>query len=72
MTIYTQSEVEQQLTQVLDRALREGEVRIQGEGGEEFLVKPVGRGRSPLDIRGVDLNLTSDQIVEAVRESRDR
>jgi hypothetical protein len=72
MTVYTQSEVERQLARVLDQARLEGEVRIRSEGGEEFVVKPVPRGTSPLDVRGIDLNVTSAQIVEAVRESRER
>jgi len=72
MTVYTRSEAERQLTTVLDRASREGEVRIQGEDGQEFVVKPVPRSGSPLDVRGVDVGLTAEQIVDAVRESRER
>lgn len=72
MTVFTRSEAEGQLTTVLDRARREGEVRIQGEDGQEFLVKPVPRKQSPLDVGGVDIGLTSGEIVDAVRESRER
>jgi antitoxin Phd len=72
MTVYTRSEAERQLTTVLDRARREGEVRIQGEDGQEFILKPVSRSGSPLDVRGVDVGLTAEQIVDAVRESRER
>ena len=71
MTIYTEAEVQQQLKAVLDGARSQGEVRIRMEGGEEFIVRPVGRGRSPLDVRGVDLGLTSDDILRVVRESRE-
>jgi hypothetical protein len=72
MTVYTQSEAEKQLKTVLDRARTEGEVRIQVEGGEEFTVRPATPSRSALDVRGVDLRLTSDDIVKIVRESRER
>ena len=72
MTVFTQSEAEGKLAAVLERARREGEVRIQVNGGEEFVVKPASPRRSPLDVRGVDLNLTADEIVDAVRESRER
>jgi hypothetical protein len=72
MMVYTLSEAEKQLKAVLDRARCDGEVWIQGEGGEGFVVRPVGRGRSPLDVRGVDLDLTSEDIVKAVRESREQ
>jgi hypothetical protein len=72
MTVFTQSEAEGKLDAVLESARREGEVRIQVKSGEEFVVKPATPRRSPLDVRGVDLNLTSDEIVKAVRESRER
>ena len=72
MTVYTRSEAERQLTMVLDHARREGEVRIQEEDGQQYVVRPVPPNRSALDIQGVDLGLTADEIVEAVRESRQR
>lgn len=72
MTVFTQSEAQRELKAVLDQARREGEVRIQVEDGQEFVVKPVSRGRSPLDVRGVDLNLSAEEIVRVVRESRER
>ena len=70
MTVFSQSEAEKQLKTVLDRARREGEVRIQVEGGQEFIVKPAPSGRSPLDVPGIDTDLTAEDIVNAVRESR--
>jgi hypothetical protein len=72
MTVYTRSEAERQLTTVLDRARSEGEVRIQGEDGQEFVVRPVPRGKSPLNVRGVNIGVTTAEIVAAVRESRER
>lgn len=72
MTVYTRSEAERQLTTVLDRARREGEVLIQGEDGRQYVVKPLPPGGSALDVAGVDLGLTADEIVDAVRESRER
>jgi hypothetical protein len=72
MTVYTQAEAETWLARVLDMARLDGEVRIQSAGGQEFIVKPVPRWTSPLDVRGIDLNMTSAQIVEVVRESRER
>lgn len=72
MTVYSKSEAEKGLAAVLDTARREGEVRIKVEDGQEFVVKPIKNGRSPLDVPGVDLKLTADEIVNAVRESRER
>ena len=72
MTVFSQSEAEKQLKTVLDRARREGEVRIQVEDGQEFIVKPAPNDRSPLDVPGIDTDLTAEDIVKAVRESRER
>ena len=71
MTVYTLEEAEGRLTAVLEKAMAEGEVCIQGEQGRRFTLKPVAR-RSPLDVEGVDLDLSRDEIVSIVRESRER
>jgi hypothetical protein len=72
MTTFTLHEAEHGLKGILEQARRDGEVRIQADGGEEFVLKPAARVRSPLDVKGVDLKVTADDIVEAVRESRER
>jgi hypothetical protein len=71
MTTFTAQQARQQLDALLDVARREGEVRIKAEDGQEFSLRPVQTG-SPLDIPGVDLHLSADEIVQAVRESRER
>lgn len=40
--------------------------------GQEFVITPAKARRSPLDVRGVQLNLTAAEIVRAVREGRKR
>ena len=71
MTVYTLEEAEDKLTAVLERAAVEGEVCIQGEKGRLFTLKPASR-RSPLDVEGVDLDISREEIVSIVRESRER
>ena len=71
MTTFTDEQARQQLPTLLDSARREGEVRIRTNDGQEFAVRPVDRSRSPLEIPGVDLNLSQDDIVKAVREGRE-
>lgn len=72
MTIYPFSEARQRLAEVLDVAQREGTVRIKRSDGIEFEIAPVFPETSPLDVEGVSLDLTAEEIVEAVREGRDR
>lgn len=72
MKVYTYSEARQKLSDVLDRAKVEGEVRIKRRDGGEFVVRPAQRRGSPLDVEGVDTDMTAEEIVDAVRELRER
>ncbi len=72
MTTFTDNEVRQHLDEVLNKARLEGEVRIRSQDGHEFIVRPVPAGKSPLDIPGVDLGLSAEEIVQAIREGRER
>lgn len=70
MEVYTYSEARQKLAELLDEAAQEGEVRIRRRDGLVFVVKPERRSESPLDVEGLDLGLTVEEIIEAVREGR--
>lgn len=70
MEVYTYSEARQKLAELLDKAAQEGEVRIRRRDGLVFVVKPERRSESPLDVGGLDLGLTVEEIIEAVREGR--
>jgi hypothetical protein len=70
--IYTYSEARQNLASLLDKAAQEGEVKIRRKDGQIFVVKPESKSGSPLDVEGIDLGLTSAEIVAFVRESRIR
>jgi len=72
MTVFTYSEARQKLASLLDRARVEGEVRIKRKDGQVFVIKPLRESGSPLDVPGVDLDLTAAEIVEFVREGRRR
>jgi len=66
----TYPDTQQDLSALLDAATREGAVRIRRSDGKEFILAPDKSESSPLDVEGIALNLTSQEIVEAVRESR--
>ena len=40
--------------------------------GQQFIISPVQVETSPLDVEGIDLDLSAVEIVEAVREGRQR
>jgi antitoxin Phd len=70
MNIYTYTEARQKLASVLDRAAKEGEVRIKRRDGQVFVIKPQGRSGSPLNVKGLDLKLTLAEIMESIQEGR--
>jgi antitoxin (DNA-binding transcriptional repressor) of toxin-antitoxin stability system len=72
MHVYTFSEAKQNFSSLLDQAKEEGAVQIARKDGQLFMLTPGTPQKSPLDIAGVALNLTTDEIVEFVREGRDR
>lgn len=72
MKVYTYSEARQRLAQILDEVRDGGEVRIRRRDGSEYSVQRVDRVGSPLDVPGLDTDLSREEIVAAIRESRER
>ena len=70
MKEYTYSEARQRLSSILDKAKREGAVRIRRRDGQLFVLKPERGKRSPLDVSGINLNLQRTEILQFVREGR--
>jgi len=46
------------------------EVRVRRRDGRVFVIRPERNSASPLDIEGVDLDVTSDEIVQFIAEGR--
>jgi len=69
--VYNYSKARQNLAAVLDQAVREGEVRIRRKDGQVFVVRPDYEKASPLDIEGVPLNISTDELVAVIREGRE-
>ena len=72
MTTYTYSEARQNFASVLEKAQKEGEVLIRRQDGSTFVLKPFDLRNSPLQVEGIDLNLTSEEIIDIIREVRER
>jgi hypothetical protein len=68
----TYSETQESLSVLLERAREQGEVRIKRADGEVFILKPAKRRRSAFDVAGVDLGVSTEEIVAFVREGRER
>jgi len=71
MKVYTYSEARQRLSDVLNIAKTE-EVVIKRRGGETFSVIFRKSKKSPFDVPGIQTKATTKDILEAVRESRER
>ena len=70
MRIFTLTEARQKLASLLEQAAKCGEVRIKRRDGQVFVIKPQTRKGSPLDVDGVKLNLSRDEILQSIEEGR--
>ena len=73
MNVYTYTEARRELASLLDQASEEGAVRIQRRNGQAFVLRPEPKEESPFDgVTGVQTDLAGADVVEMVRESRER
>ncbi|HEY0139958.1 MAG TPA: type II toxin-antitoxin system Phd/YefM family antitoxin [Thermoanaerobaculia bacterium] len=72
MKTYKFSEARQNLAALLDEAASSGEVRISRRDGRSFVIRPAKTKRSPLDVPGIDADVSAEEIVKTVRDSRRR
>jgi len=74
--IYTVSQIQKQLAELLQKVLREGQVQFKSKDGQVFIIRPLLSAKasktSPLDVNGIKLSVTTNDILQAVRESRQR
>lgn len=70
MNTYTFTEAREKLASLLDQAAREGEVRIKRRDGKVFVIRLQKRTDSPLNVKGLDLNLSRAEILESIAEGR--
>jgi hypothetical protein len=72
MREYSFTEARQSFAAILDEAKKEGVVCIKKRDGETFFLRPAPPKKSPLDVKGVDLGLSSAEIVDVIRKGRER
>lgn len=69
---YTYSEARQKLASLLEKAKKKEKVLIKKRDGSIFEIKSVSKNKSPLDVKGVDLKITQQEILEIIKEVRSR
>jgi hypothetical protein len=70
MKEYTYSEARQRFASVLDKAYREGAVRIKRRDGKVFIVRPEKRRKSALDVQGLNLQIDRQEILNFILAGR--
>ena len=72
MKEYSFTEARQHFASILEEANKEGVICIKKRDGQAFYLKPATPKKSPLDVEGVDLGLSSAEIIELLRKGRER
>lgn len=70
MKVYSYSKARQNLSEVLDIARNE-EVIIRRKSGEKYSLRLKKTKKSPFDIRGIKTKVTTNDIINVIRESRE-
>lgn len=71
MKVYTYTQARERLAVVLEEAKRE-EVVIRRRNGDQFTIVPRRSEDSPFDVPPIRTRATTRDIVDAIRESRER
>ncbi len=72
MQVYTYSEARQKLAVVLKQAESTGKVIIRRKDGRTFALVPETIASSPLDVPTIKAEVTTEEIVDIVRDGRER
>jgi len=73
MQVYTYSEARQKLAFVLEQAEGTGKVLIKRKDGRTFALVPErNAAASPLDVPSIKAKISTQEIVDIIREGRER
>ena len=72
MRVYTYSEARQKLAVVLEQAESTGKVLIRRRDGRTFALIPDKIATSPLDVPSIKAKITTREVVDIIREGRER
>lgn len=72
MNTYTYSEARQKFAALLEKAKNEGRVLITRKDGSVFELKAISENSSPLDVKGINIKINRDEILDILSEVRKR
>jgi len=72
MDVYKYSQARQNLALLLEKAVKDGAVAIRRKDGKLFVLKEMKKKSSLLDVKGIDSRVTTAEIIEIIREGRER
>ena len=72
MQVYSYSEARQKLATILKQAESTGKVIIRRKDGRTFALIPEKIAASPLDVPSVEAKISTEEIVDFIREGRER
>jgi len=72
MQVYTYSEARQKFASILQQAEDTGKVLIRRKDGRVFALVPEKSTSSPLDVPSVQAKITTQEIVDIIRDGRER
>lgn len=72
MQVFTYSEARQKFSEVLEQADSTGKVLIRRKDGRTYSLVPERETSSPLDVPSVKANISTQEIVDIIREGRER
>ncbi|MGW8257879.1 MAG: hypothetical protein ACWGMZ_10375 [Thermoguttaceae bacterium] len=70
MKIFNDNEAKQNLEQILGEAQKEGAVGIRQQDGQTFILRPENIPESPLDVPGLNMSITTEEIIGFIHEGR--
>jgi antitoxin Phd len=70
MEVFNFTTAKQKLAFILQLAEENGKVKLMDKFGNIFTIKPERSMKSPLDVKGIDIHLTSNEILEIIKEDR--
>jgi antitoxin Phd len=70
MKVFTFTEARQKFSTVLDFAQTEGSVRVTRKDGRVFIIQPIETPTSPLAVPGIDINISKEELLDFIHESR--
>jgi hypothetical protein len=70
MTVFTFSNARQNFASLLDTASKTGEVLIKRQDGRVYSLRQKTVKRSPLEVKGINTKITTQELINIIRESR--